>query len=174
MRKHDVGLNGCGSDGIERLEHVQRDSLRRAYDDERIPETEERVAVGRRSRDEFDTDRAAPAGPVVDDGVLTPGVREHLSDGACHHVAAGPGRRRDDQPDRSRRIIGWFALRQRRPAISEHGTQQPACNDPVYALHERLPPEDCMMRRRVMQERNQFPISDRSATMRFRSAGRKA
>src|SRR5213079_1507345 len=73
---------------------------------------EKRVAVGRRLRRELRADRAAGAGPVVDDDRLAKLRADLLRDRARHGVVAAAGREGDDQVDRLRRVL---SERERRP-----------------------------------------------------------
>ena len=65
---------------------------------------QDRVAVGRRLRDEVGADVAARAGPVVDDNALAPVLARLLRDGAADDVERSAGRKGDDELHRPVRI----------------------------------------------------------------------
>ncbi len=74
---------------------------------------QQRVAVGRRARDQARADRAVGAAAVVDHDGLAERIAELAADEPCHQVERRPGRERHHHGDRLRR---WASLRRRRPA----------------------------------------------------------
>jgi hypothetical protein len=70
----------------------------RRGDEGRVSGHQEGITVGCGSRDGFGADLAdAPAGPVLDHDLLTPGLREPLSQRAADDVGdAAGGKRHDD------------------------------------------------------------------------------
>ena len=74
-------------------------------DGKRRPGNHERVAVGRRFGDERNADHLAGAGPVVDDHLLPPALRQLDRELSRDDVRAAAGRGRHDQPYRPVRII---------------------------------------------------------------------
>src|SRR2546422_6335407 len=102
---------------VERQRPVQRhvDRVGRRRD-------EERVAVGCALRDEIGADVASGAGLVLDDHRLSQGFREARAQGARGEIGDPARRKRDDEPDRLRRILreGGERKKQRDPGAARH------------------------------------------------------
>ena len=86
-----------------RVETRARDEIRRGE--------EQRVAVGRRVRDELGADVAGGAGPIVRDDLLAEALAELLRDDAADGVRRAARRLRNDEADRAAR---GYAVRRRR------------------------------------------------------------
>jgi hypothetical protein len=80
--------------------HLQ--DLRRAGDV--VVGEQDVVAVGRALRDRLDSDRAAGAGPILDDNLLSDRPRHGFARQARQEVGAAAGREHHDHADRTRRI----------------------------------------------------------------------
>jgi hypothetical protein len=91
---------------------------------------EQRVAVGRRLRDQIGADLAAPARPVVDHDIHLPAFAERLPDRARHHVGQPAGWKRHDVADRCARFRIVDALGPR-----QAGQQAGTRDDQFTSLH---------------------------------------
>ena len=101
----------------------------RRHDRERVGDREQRVAVGRRFRDELRADEAARARPIVDDHLLTEPFAEPRRERADDEVDVAAGRERHDDADR--RARGMRLLSGRGPPPPEPG---PELRQPISSL----------------------------------------
>src|SRR5207253_1529434 len=94
-------------DRREILLDVERQVLVEAgiYHERRAEAPQERVAVGLCVRGDFGRDVSGGAGAVVDDDLLPKELRELRRDDASERVRAAARRVRDEETDRSRRIV---------------------------------------------------------------------
>ena len=67
--------------------------VKRRADRIRHAAQKQRIAVGGGGRDRFAPDVASGAGPVLDDDLLAPEVRQARGDDACRKIGAAAGRR---------------------------------------------------------------------------------
>ena len=125
----------------DRIERQVR--LDRGVGGERRRQQAERVAVGRRLRDQRRADRAAGAGLVLDDHRHLPGVREALAELAREGVVRAARRVRNHDRDR---LHGELLLRRRR---GRRRTQPaPTTQNPI---HSTLP--SCAIRPSLLRQR---------------------
>ena len=94
---------------------------------------EQRVAVGRRARDDFRAHVAAGAGPVVDDDRRAERLRDPRHDDAGERVRAAAGRKRHDEPDRPVGIVGCRDRKDRRAGRADDDADQPSREAPREA-----------------------------------------
>ncbi len=98
-------LRGDQRDRLEVLHQIELQIIDRAARDVGAPLADrKRVAVGRRTRDAADADRAARAGGVLDDDRLTEMRTHSLGHQAADHVGRSADAERDHKRDRAVRV----------------------------------------------------------------------
>ena len=116
---------------------------------------QQRMAVGRRARDDFGADEPARAGAVLDDELLSHAARELLCEQAPERVDAPTGAARHDDTHR----LGGIGL----------------CEDMGRTERAQEQPEDCSSaaREEALHVFPPFPFFDRSMSVTRRSRARK-
>src|SRR5439155_22038922 len=114
-RKTEIGDQDAGrlhqlADRVERFEEVVLDLVQVVVDRVRVPDDEQRVAVGRGARRLRGADAAAGAAPVFGDDRLAEELAQRGRDRARDEIARATGRERDDQTNR----LGWITLGKRK------------------------------------------------------------
>jgi len=79
--------------------------VNKRIDGVRYRDNEKRIAVGCGFCGDIRSDDAAGAGAIVDEDGLSEFLPELIGDDAADHVIAAAWRKRNDQPDRTRRVV---------------------------------------------------------------------
>jgi hypothetical protein len=106
-----VGLRGRVDDRLKNLEHIERNALHDAEQQERIGVVEKRITVGSGPRHQLGRNDAASPGAIVDDDRLPEVLAQHLASRARDRIAARTGRRSHDEPYRPRGVVRRLVLR---------------------------------------------------------------
>src|SRR6516225_2615890 len=100
------------ADRLEAREGIVIDLAKMRIDDERIAVDDERVAIGSSMRHRLISDRSPTAGSVLDDNGWASGPIELLAKKPREDIGAPAWRKRDNYPDRSRRLARSALTRQ--------------------------------------------------------------